>query len=261
MKNYLITLFILLTPVFSIANTSGTYKKKAYLFNEAEKHRLDAQKCLKSAEEMSLLIPILEDRKNMQILIGSIAVTLVHPDPTVKARLLTIGLPLLASISGDLYDKFCDYRLLLVKIDYHVEMVRFYEKVSIKYTSLSTNEQDVQAFFQAMDCLSYCQILAFSTEDRIGKDVIYLSKKLRSDMMDEFARHRYKVSKQMIENAWKFYEDMSKMLAKSKDNILVDKLFYNIRETIMNLELSERISKRMKKESEKKSDSVHFIVG
>lgn len=42
-------------------------------------------------------------------------------------------------------------QLLLVKIDYHVEMVRFYEKVSIKHTSLSTNEQDVQAFFQAMD--------------------------------------------------------------------------------------------------------------
>lgn len=65
MKNYLIAFFILLTPVFLIASTSGTYKNKVYLFNEAEKQRLDSQKCLKSAEEMSFLIPILEDRKNM----------------------------------------------------------------------------------------------------------------------------------------------------------------------------------------------------
>lgn len=248
MRKYLIGFFVLFLPITTFASNDLLVNKKFSVIEEADQHKIQALEALKAAEEMSILIPILEDRRSMMVLVSSVAVALASPDATAKAKLLIIGLPLLASISGDLYDKLCDYRLTLVTADYHIEMFNFYNRLSIKMSERAVKDKDIQACLQAIDCLTFCQLLAFSTNDEIGKTVIESIKGLRDDLKEGFEKNKWKVSKAMIEDAWGFYENMSEMLAECEDEILLNKLFINTHEMIINLEAAYRISKRGKEE-------------
>ena len=87
MKNYLLAFLVLLFPVYSFAKDDHLPKKKIYLIEEAERHKNEAIKALKAADEMSVLIPNPEDQKHMHTLIVTTIGSLGSPGD-IKTKII-----------------------------------------------------------------------------------------------------------------------------------------------------------------------------
>lgn len=259
MNKCLLLLLFIFQPLIAFAN-DPMIEKQFNVINEAEKHRQAAISDLEKAQEMSLLIPNLEDRKHLQAIFSSAMAGLLVPRNSLVTYVLAVGGPLIVSLSADVFDKIDEYRLLLVSIDYHTEMYKFYDSLSTKLTEKAAKNREIHSFFQAIDFLTNCQKLCLVTNDKAGRNSIDAFKELKTLLMDEFQKSHFHVTKGMIEESWSLYENSGEMWEDCKDEILIDKLSHNIREIIVSLELGHKLGKK-DRESENKKGSIVIIGG
>ena len=208
MNKYLFVLFFIFQPLIAFAINDPMIEKQFNVINEAEKHRQAAISDLEKAQEMSLLIPNLDDRKHLQAIFSSAMAGLLVPRNSPVAYVLAVGAPLIASLSTDIFDKIDEYRQILVSIDYHTEMYKFYDGLSTKLTEKAAKNREIHAFFQSIDFLTNCQKLCLSSSDESGKNSIVAFNRLKNFfLMAEFSKSHFHVTKAMIEEAWSLYEN------------------------------------------------------
>lgn len=171
MKYYLIIFLIFMfsffvyTDGYNGEDDSDLIERKfSFFLEKMERHREEALKFMRMADQMTPFIPDLDKRQHMHAIIGSGVTALLLREP--KAAILSIGLTLISSLTIDMYDKFCEYRVVILQAAYHQDMFYFYESMSRKVSYLEIMNKGTQAFMQAIDCLTLCGALIYSFEEK-----------------------------------------------------------------------------------------------
>lgn len=223
MKKYFFILFFLL-PIHIFA--SPILSSKWEMLQEANKHKNKAKSVLLEAEEMCILIPDLAKRQHMRDLIAAIVMSSYIPGP--KAKIITVGLTVVASLSTDMYDNYCTWRTLLAKAAYHLEMVNFYNSSSLYCSdedSLKKMDNGTRAFLKAIDNLTMSEMLAFCLEDE--EEQTLLSEQIvnqRSILIKKFNNPKAKIPENMYESAYRFSENIHEILAEFSDEELTEQI-------------------------------------
>ncbi len=186
------------------------------------------------------------DREHLRTLIISTITATAVPDP--KAKILTVGLAVIGSLAVDMYDKYCECQMHLANASYHFEMVNFYRFFSLKLSNLS-NDEGTKAFLRAIDCLILCDMLAYLIKDSreeyndVRDGVTEGIREYENYLMKEFKEAKGKLTKKLSLDGWTLYENLDEMLCICDGRELSDKIEYNIREMVINLEAAERFWK------------------
>lgn len=225
MKNSLILFLILMFPITLFAAKEPIGQKKAYLMNESNWHREKAIKALDSAKNLSVNIPDLVDRGKMEMLIGSIILSLRTSD--IKTKILAVGLPLLVSFvtetATNMYDSYCEYKYLLADAEHHVQMILFYENMSVKLTNRVCDEADWY-FCKAIDHITWVYKLVYVIKYEIssGGDVMRHAaavelNKLRTRLVQILMKSDGKVDKRLSEYDFSAFDNIPEVLSELTD--------------------------------------------
>lgn len=246
MKKYLFSLFLVLAPFVLRADLDPATEKAVFVLEEAERHRQEALQHLKAAEDMSLLIPSLEDRKSMGVLLGGAVAALATPGITAKARVILVGVSLLSSMTGDIYDRFCEYRLLLIKAENSIDMMNFYLGVSKNMVNRISDKGD-RAFFMAIEFLTLCvkfeKTLVYDP-DSMGADpskhVARMLRNTKSILISEFKKSKGKVTVKLSERLEYDAEEIYELNeAVGFEQELLDKVLSCFNESLRYMQLAE----------------------
>lgn len=247
MRRYLICLSIFLFPFSAFANEEKPAKEdiaieqKFSTLEEAEKHRDEALKFLNIADNMTPMIPNLQDRKHMNALIASVIESITITD--MKVKVIAIGLTLLGSLYNDIYDKYCEYKLVLIHAEYHLEMMKFYNGISMNLTNRASNMGD-RYFLKAIDCLTMCDKLEKGMTNESDSDGIrptqQIGKELRSlkkYFISEFKKSKGKITKTLSP----LFEDLYELLDIwcDEDRKLFERIVTNVNEAAKYVVLAE----------------------
>ena len=209
-------------------------------------HRDQAIKFLKIAENMTPYIPDLDKREHMRSIIGSAAGALLMREP--KAGIIAVGLSLIASLSIDMYDQYCEYRLVLAEAAYHQDMFYFYESMSRKVSRFEILNKGTQAFMLAMDCVILSGTLIYAAEGAHSSGKSRAVKKVSKLYMffkDKFKKSNYKLTDQLAEEFYQeglyFHQSLSQILTEVDDEIIKDKIKYNFSEMLTYLKASKNL--------------------
>ncbi len=215
LRIFLFAIF-LLSRIFSYADSAT--ENKFWLIEEAENSKQQAVKALEDADNMRYYIPDLGKREHMHAIITSAIPALAISD--IRLKILTVGLALIGSLSVDMYDKYIEYRVLLLKAAHHLEMANFYSSLSVKFTNL-TDDGGNRAFMKAIDCLSFCDTLSFLIGDDLyigfGSqdlkcEISYRILEYRDYFIKEFKKHNGKIPIKLSKICFELYENLDEIL-------------------------------------------------
>ncbi len=152
-----------MTCLFSDVEIKG---KKWDLINRAKQERKTAIGQLEFAENIAWYIPDLGDQQHFRALIGSAIVTL--PVATAKAKILGTGLALIASIADKAFDRYVEMRDCLIAANYHFEMAKFYDQISLTVSDAPTGkngmdtgeDQATKDYFRSVDSIIMASMFA-----------------------------------------------------------------------------------------------------
>lgn len=255
MRNCFIILLALVLPLFTYAekpSDPSTIKIFEFLQCIDAERRL-AREFLKHADEMTVLIPDLEKRSHIHALLASAIVSLAAA-PDKRVMFLSIGLSLIASLSSDMYDQFCEYRRILILAEYHLDLYYFYDYV---YRHLPRGEMcadgnpcriGLSSFLRGMNYLFYSSRMAFSIHDKLEKNKIILDhiSDFTNWISETLKKYKYRLSKDVAkkihERAIRFSENFNEVLSECENENLRSVLNLHLREMLIQFQLAEKYS-------------------
>jgi|GEM_PF-5417209 len=243
MNHYLFGFFLLIIPMQSFADKDPVPEQKIFIIEQSEKHRREAIESLLAANDMRILIPNLDDQKHMHSLIvgaiGSMA------GGNLQTKILYVGIALIGSLATDVYDKYCEYRNLLVKTEHHLNMMKFYNTISNKLTNRVSASAD-QAFCTALDYINLAYKMVYSVEYEIKDDdeeglhaISQDLKELRDYWTKTFLKSEGQITKKLSDHH--LSENIYESLAEIVDETTRDKVFYCIDEAFRHLKIAEKL--------------------
>ena len=239
------------------------------LLKRAEEHKKAALESLESANKICYYIPELDKREHMHTLIQAILATPLIPDP--KMKIITVGLSLGGSLATNMYDKYCDYRVHLARAAYHFEMVNFYSAISIKFKNKRVSlDKSAQAFWDAIDCLTCCDMLVFSlhckewehyenfkgykavskAEDKVIEildHIVSIRETLLETYLSCLKKYKGKITKDTYNKLYvegvMFQEDAYEFLLEWNNSRLKNKIYFYLNEMVAHLNIAEKYCK------------------
>ena len=127
-------------------------EKKFYLMDEMEKHKQEALKALKKAEEMIPFLPDLKKQEYLHGVLASMAGAIILGKP--KEALLNACLRLIEPLIIDFTEQFRSYRLVIIEASYHQDMFSFYGSIAKTISNKKFKDKGTQSFMFAIDCLN-----------------------------------------------------------------------------------------------------------
>jgi hypothetical protein len=204
MNIFLYVLMIIIFP-FSIQAYKLTVDKVT-LINKSSNHYYDAVKDLQKSENICWYLPDADQKEHLHALITGVIYSATVKDP--RAIILSIALPLLVSICIDASDKYNEMMLSLANSEYHLNMGKFYNELSLTQSLDNYTDKGTKLFFQGIDYLTKAIISAESMHPEFGVN----AKLALVIPLDKYRQDFIKNQKHLGSRGYTLYENMGEVM-------------------------------------------------